>query len=246
MKRNTLKLIASIFAAGLAASVQAQTLVAPGNLASTEGDIDNGLPFNIAYFSLGSERYQQVYETSLFSSLPAGGAEITGIAFRIADVGTSFSTTLPDIQLDLSTTSVGENTLSTTFANNVGSDDTIVYAEGPLSLSGTGGGSPNPFNVIINFSQPFVYNPANGNLLLDVRNYGGGNYTTEFDATDIYGDGISRVYTYGSSVNSATADGSDSLGLVTEFIYQPVPEPSTLALAGLGGLSLMLFRRQRK
>jgi hypothetical protein len=26
----------------------------------------------------------------------------------------------------------------------------------------------------------------------------------------------------------------------------PVPEPTTLALAGLGGLSLLLFRRQRK
>jgi hypothetical protein len=26
----------------------------------------------------------------------------------------------------------------------------------------------------------------------------------------------------------------------------PVPEPATLALAGLGGLSMLLFRRQRK
>jgi uncharacterized protein (TIGR03382 family) len=33
--------------------------------------------------------------------------------------------------------------------------------------------------------------------------------------------------------------------LTIEFII-PVPDPATMALAGLGGLSLLLFRRQRK
>jgi hypothetical protein len=44
----------------------------------------------------------------------------------------------------------------------------------------------------------------------------------------------------------ATANGSPIYSLNTQLYLLPVPEPATLALAGLGGLSLLLFRRQRK
>lgn len=230
----------------LAIVTQAQDVIVPGNFASTEGDSNNGYPFNISAFSLTSQRYQQVYNSSLFSSLPAGGVEITGMAFRI-DVGTgaSFSSTLPDIQIDLSTTATSANTLSSTFASNVGANDTVVVGAGPLALSGTTGGTPNPFNIIINFTTPFIYDPSAGNLLMDVHNFGGGG-TTQFDSTDV-GTGIARNFTEGSGVGSPTADGViNSSGLITEFIYQPVPEPGTLALAGLGGLTMLLGFRRRK
>jgi hypothetical protein len=41
---------------------------------------------------------------------------------------------------------------------------------------------------------------------------------------------------------------SDPIFSLNTQMYQlvPVPEPATMALAGLGGLSLLLFRRQRK
>jgi len=41
-------------------------------------------------------------------------------------------------------------------------------------------------------------------------------------------------------------DGSPITSTLTQMYVLPVPEPTTLALAGLGGLSLLLFRRQRK
>jgi hypothetical protein len=46
--------------------------------------------------------------------------------------------------------------------------------------------------------------------------------------------------------NSATANGLPISGLNTQLYALPVPEPATMALMGLGGLSLLLFRRSRK
>jgi hypothetical protein len=44
----------------------------------------------------------------------------------------------------------------------------------------------------------------------------------------------------------ATSEGLPIFSLNTQLYLLPVPEPTTIALAGLGGLSLLLFRRQRK
>jgi hypothetical protein len=45
---------------------------------------------------------------------------------------------------------------------------------------------------------------------------------------------------------TATGVGTPIFSLNTPLYLLPVPEPATMALAGLGGLSLLLFRRQRK
>jgi len=217
---------------------RAGIVVVPSALASVEGNTNNGFPFNLDNFSVTSQRYQQVYASSQF---PAGPLLITQIAFRpSAGAGAAFSSTLPNIRIDLSTTSAAPDALSTTYASNVGADDATVF-NGALSLSSafTGpGAGPKAFDIVISLTTPFTYNPGTGNLLLDVRNSGAG-LTTQFDADNTFGSITSRVFN--TDVNGATGT-ADSTGLVTQFTFGSgspvVPEPHSVVLlvSGLVGL----------
>src|ERR1039457_3625815 len=172
--------VTSLIAATLALpaiSSKAATVTTPNGVTSTEGNSNNSFPFNLAGDSgevpSGTQRYQQIYSSSEFSALSAGGEYITRIAFRPdATFGAAFASTLPDIRIDLSTTAAGVDALSSTFASNVGANDTIVYggsAGAALSFSSsfTGpAGGPKSFDIIINLTTPFLYNPAAGNLLM--------------------------------------------------------------------------------
>jgi hypothetical protein len=103
---------------GTADRAQAALIVLPNAQAALEGNDFNELPFNLAPASLTSERYQQVYRASDFGAIPPGGALITQLAFRPdADLGVAFSSTLPDVRIDLSTTAAGPDALSSTFAS---------------------------------------------------------------------------------------------------------------------------------
>jgi hypothetical protein len=162
---------------------------------------------------------------------------ITSIAFRAHSPGIAFSGSVPQLQVNLSTTTKAPDQLSSTFADNVGANDTQVF-NGSLQVSVNNSSAPdavNTFDVVISFSTPFVYDPSKGNLLVDIRNAQGGTETPpldqELDATSATGDSVSRVFNYGdASATTAGKTGSaaenDSLGLVTLFGTTAVPAPS--------------------
>ena len=89
---------------------------------------------------------------------------------------------MSNVSIFLMTTANGPDALSTNFADNEGIDKTLVHS-GPLSLSsaniGSAGG-PKAFDIVINLTTAFLYNPALGNLLLEVQNLEDGG-TTPFD-----------------------------------------------------------------
>jgi len=223
---------------------QAATIVAPGNLSNIEGNQNNNIPFNDFAVSPEGIRYQQVFAATDFLSIEPG--LITQIAFRpnAGRSGNAFSSTIPKIQINLSTTSLLPDALSTTFTENVGNDERIVY-DGELFVSSANIGArrgPKDFDIVIDLQNPFFYDPNKGNLLLDIKTFSF-TRTTAFDSENALGDSMSRVLSF--DPNAATGEIADTTGLVAKFtttIRTPpialIPESSsTLALLAFGALS---------
>jgi len=208
----------------LESSAQNYFPVIPGRLADDS--------FSTIPFSGGSNtvRFQQIYDAADF--VEEGGSRpflIQLIAFR-EDAGRQegFSSDFPDFQINLSTTSRAVDGLSPIFADNVGSDDRAVVARGSFHIGVSSGGG---FSAVIGLAAaPFYYDPSQGNLLLDIRNFGGGRTgwgyppfigPAHVDASNVNGDRVSSVSA--NSVNALLGTTS-TLGLVTMFLINPVPK----------------------
>lgn len=223
----------------ISCQVQAQTIVVPNSLTNVPGNTANGIPFGSGFF-----RYQQVYASSEFSS--SGGLIIIHhIAFRPDEsISVPFSASFPNLQVNLSTTSAAVDLLSTTFASNTGTDEQIVF-QGTWSILSNATGSPTRlFDVVLTFQSSFLYNPAMGNLLLDIRQNSNVS-TSMFDGEFTSGDGVSRMF---GAIGNPTGS-ADSLGLVTQFGFTAVPEPRLWLLCvciAVSGVSLRWVIRRRQ
>ena len=214
------------------------TIVAPGDLTNTEGNSNNCFPY-----ICGAQRYQQVFDASHFGGT---SGTIDKLLYRVDGGSTQTFSNIYDLEIRLSHTTTTPATLSTTFANNIGGDETLVLDDNAFVISGQGfgGAGPNPFNIVVDLINNFVYNGID-NLLLDIRLFSGGG-GPQFDSSNrgINTDKMQRVW---GNVNSTIGSIGGDEGLVTAFVLVPVdvPEPDTLLLLGLGLLGLGLGWRYK-
>ena len=214
----TRKLLTRALFCGILAVVSAFADVTIGLPPDTNSG--NCFPFGCAY----SGEYQQVYTSRAFS----GPILINDLEFF--NTAVNFGATQMNSgtwTISLSTTSADWNTLSPIYGDNIGANNTQVFS-GDLFQPWTFGDT-----LHISLSTPFLYDPSNGNLLMDVFVSGasaaGGEIffdTNGYDNDRLDGNTImGRVYTTGN-VNKG-------YGLVTGFSTVPEPAPTLLITAGL-------------
>ena len=194
----------------------------------------NCFPFGCSY----NAEYQQVYNSGQFGVSPI---TITNLEFyntQFDSSSTSMNTGLWTISL--STTAADWSTISSTYASNIGGDNTTVFS-GNLSQAWAFGDT-----LQILLSTPFTYNPLNGNLLMDVVGSGvsapGGEIFFDKNSTN---SAFSRVYC-SSGIACSPGAVDTGFGLVTGFSTGSggVPEPSSVVLFGLGVAVFGLARRR--
>lgn len=193
-----------------------------------------------------SSRYQQVYAADDFvSTLAAGGVWLQRLLFRTDGNGFAFSGTASNLDVRLSTIGNGLDSLSPVFANNPGANETVVLGPANQIVSGVFVPRVNAaqeWSVIINFATPFLYRPADGNLLLDIRMTGGVGLGAQLDAWNRAGDSVSSV----SGFYGDTSGALSTIGLATRFEGTLVPESSAYALFTLGAAAILLLRKKRE
>lgn len=229
-------------------------IVSPNINTTVEGASSDGGPFGEG--GGGDFRIQNIYKASDF--LGVGKALIiTGISYRPdaftsapGDSGSGWNSGSITVGMTvrLSTTTKVVDGLSTTFAQNTGADEVYVF-NGLVTLSSTNSLTAfgtKKFDIVVNFTTPFVYDPTLGNLLLDTRTFSGGNRVNHaIDAVSAIGDSVSSAYTLFNNGGSPIGSSSNTSGDVVQFTATPVPESSSysLMLAGLCIVGLAIQRR---
>lgn len=228
----SIKLISTVAGALLACAAMhpsnAQEIVMPNAYAARPAE------YQVAGGAGG--RLQQIYSSAEFGANSA--FNIFAVAWRPGSAlfAGTYTWTIPQFEVHAWTTTRDVGGLSTIFAENYAdaADRTLVYS-GPITFSTTllGDGSLNPFDVIIPFQTPFHYDPAAGNLIIEIAGYT--FYDNLWQAqVDLVAESDVVSYVWGSS---ARADGRirgfGGAGLVTQFMTDFVPAPVVVTPSSL-------------
>ncbi len=194
--------------------IDAQIIVVPNTLATNDGNTSITSPTG----GPTSVREMKIFDASQFGAL-SGPSFLTQFAYRPDTIPGPSGPRSLTLQIYASTTSRSVAEISTTFAENLGADNTLVFS-GTLNLTTQnlpGPGNTRQFDYVFPFSTPFLYDPAAGNLLLDVQ-FSGNGLAFSLD-TEAGNPALGEIINTSSS--SATTGGT-GLPKVIQFTFRAI------------------------
>lgn len=210
----------TLLGACLLASASAQTLVIPSAAANVDGNSSTSWPFDVA-----AGRLLYIYDSTHFTG---NGINfpilISQIRFRANATTTTWIGSTATLQADLSTAPFDYTAISATFDTNHGVDRTNVYnGAWSIAAGSSTAGVPGPFYATITFTQPFLYDPTLGDLVIDTIHSGITIANTPaLDAVTTAGvANAKRVSNFATPPAATGSIWSGDLANVLEFTYNP-------------------------
>ena len=224
LKRNTLILTLAVIVmfGGLRANGADGTIVIPNGFETLEGNSWQNT--NMEDTNPPGFRQQFIISHLQFESLK-GPVLITGIQNRPdARVTSRRSFTYSDVEIRMSTTEKTPETMSTRFANNIGTGETLVYS-GDIVLSTEGAKGLKDFEYVIEFETPFYYDPAEGDLVFEFKCHGGFSGTPSNSPVmdgQWFEDRTMFAYISTNNPNATIGTITGDWLFIFRFTYQPV------------------------
>jgi len=222
----------------ISATALAQAVTLPTSAIGAVGGSGNVFPWGTT--SYPGMRIMNIYDSSHFTGAPTPVTTpimITTLRWRADNtVGSWAGGTYPNCQVRLATAAVDYTAASTNWATNLGPDVTTVYSGNvtvsPITVSSTT--TPAPFQVTINLSTPFIYDPMAGDLVIDTEHAPSAFTGGTIPAHDVMTVGVNGSRVYSSTLYPA-ANGVDSACDVMEIGYSAVVgTPATNLILGQG------------
>jgi hypothetical protein len=208
-------LLAAFLGSCATTELRAQVIVVPNTLATNDGNTFLTAPTG----GPSSLREMRIYDAAQFGVL-SGPSFLTQFAWRPDTTpGPSGPRSLA-LRIFASTTSRSVAGLSTTFAENLGADNTLVFSGTLIWATANlpGPGNTRQFDVVFPFTTPFLYDPAAGNLLLEMQFTANGE-AIRVDAVS-GNSAVNKIQNLGSST---APTGDFGIPQVTQFTFATPP-----------------------
>ncbi|MBK8096038.1 MAG: PKD domain-containing protein [Planctomycetes bacterium] len=209
----------------LVVSAAAQTITIPNGYAAAEGGSSNAFPWN-RFSTTANLQQQMIYDSSHFTAQgitsPIIINRLRWRANAVATTTTWAGGTHSGCWVDMSTAAVDFAAPSTTMASNHGTNLVRVYSGNVQYLAGAGNGTGIPGNTVVDLAiTPFVYDPTQGDLIIDCWVPSNSIAATPGQAVDVHataGVNASRVF---NSTNAAAGTITANHGTIVTLDYVP-------------------------